>query len=395
MGAAGFAASAGLLDAVLADDAKQVETLLKQGANPNEVNSYGVTPLWLAATNGSESVTKMLLKAGADAKATMPHGETALMAAARTGRPEVIVLLLNAGADPNARETQQGETALMWAAAENHTDAIRALIKGGANPNQHGKGLDLGPWKWMNVGMVDTMLPRGGFTAAMYAARQNMPEAIKALAESGANLDERDADGATALHLAIVNQHYDTAIVLLNVGASPNVQDNSGMSGVYAAVDMAGFRSDIGRPNRVAQDKANALDVLKAALEHGGDPNLALTKAIIGRHHGGGDAQLGKGSTAVSRAIKGNDMASVRLLAAHGANLNVKNSKGGETALHAAAKQGKGSLVKELLELGADPDVKDNAGKTALDVVAGPGRGGAGEDAGAILREFLSKRGAK
>jgi ankyrin repeat protein len=437
-----FAASNDFFEAIQSNDEQAVATQLKQGAKPNTANPYGITPLWLAATNGSASMVRMLLKAGADPKATLPHGENALMAAARTGEPETIKALLDAGADPNAKESSQGETALMWAAAENHPEAIATLIKGGADPNAHGKKLDLAPMKWMNVGMVDTMLPTGGFTALHYAARQNAQDAARALADNKADLNAQDADGATPIQIAIINLHYDLAAMLIEKGASPNVQDNTGMTAIYALVDMNGFRSDIGRPAQPRHDKLNALDVLKIALAHGGDPNLQQKKAILGRHHGFGDNSLGAGATALMRAIKGNDFDAMKLLLDNGANPNLAMANGqtpvflivgtggggrggpapgpaspgaansavnalkmlaekgadldapnkqGATPLIAAARSGSNALVKALLELGANPDLKDAQGKTALDIVTtdGPGKH---DDTAAILKEFAARK---
>jgi uncharacterized protein len=409
-----------LLKAVQENNEKSVAELLQKGADPNAVNRYGITPLWLAATNASAPMVRTLLKAGANPKATLPHGETALMTAARTGEPETIKALLDAGSDPNAKETQQGESALIWAAAENHPDAIRTLIAGGADPNQNAKSLDLAPMKWMNVGMVDTLLPRGGFTAIMYAARQDAQDAVRALADSGADVDAHDADGATALQLAIINEHYDMAALLIEKGANPNTADNNGMTGLYAAVDMLDFRSDIGRPKRKSQDKLTALDIVKLSLKHGANPNAQLKKPIIGRHHGFGDNTLGEGATILMRAVKANDfdamhnllaaganpalgmtngscpvlvlatlrgntdkvIAMLRTLAEKGANLNAANKRGGDTALHIAVKAGNNPLVRALLELGADQTIKDSNGKTPLDV--------AKEETAAILKGFTA-----
>lgn len=416
-----------LLEAVQSNQEQKVTALLTAGANPNTANRYGITPLWLAANNGSASVVNLLLKAGADPRAQLPHGETALMTAARTGEPATIQALLRAGADPNVHETSHGETALMWAAAENHPEAIRALIQGGANPNLHAKALDLAPMDWMQVGMVSTILPRGGFTAILYAARQDAKDAVRALAESGADLNTQDADGTTALQFAIMNQHYDLAALLLEKGANPNVADNTGMTGLYAAVDMIGFRSDIGRPPRALLDKNTAFDIVRLSLEHGANPNAQLRKPIIGRHHGFPDGSLGEGATALMRAAKGIDLdtmqlllkaganpslgmtngssavivlagtrpgpaapedkvlAALRLMAQAGANLNAANQRG-ETALHTAARNGSNAIVRTLAELGADLDIKNTAGKTALDLTLGH------EDTAAILRSVATKR---
>lgn len=416
--------------AVQTNQADIAALLLKSGADPNAANRYGITPLWLAATNGSAPVVRLLVEAGASVKVSLPHGETALMAAARTGEPETISALLKAGADPNASESSQGETALMWAAAENHADAIRILIAGGADANRRAKALNLAPMDWRQVGMVSTVLPRGGFTALMYAARQDSRDAARALAEGGANLDLQDPDGATALQFAIINQHYDLAALLIDKGANANVADNTGMTAVYAAVDMNDFRSDIGRPTRIRPDHLQNADVLRLMLSRGGDPNARLRKTILARHHGFGDAALGDGATPLMRASKGADSeamkilldagadpklamgngstvitllagtrpgpgsgadqiaGAVRLLIAHGANPNAIAARG-ETALHIAARQGSNTIVRTLVELGADLKARDSNGKTALDLVTEPGRNHH-DDTAALLRELAA-----
>ena len=62
-----------------------------------------ITPLTLAAINGSAEVVDLLLKAGADPNTTGADGETVLMLAACTGRPEAVQLLIAKGANVNVR----------------------------------------------------------------------------------------------------------------------------------------------------------------------------------------------------------------------------------------------------------------------------------------------------
>lgn len=329
-----------LLWAVQADDLAMAKALLKAGARPDLGNQYGITPLWLAALNRSPEMVKLLLNSGANAKATLPSGETALMIAGRAGDPVVIRLLLEAGADPNASESTQGETALMWAAGENHPEAIRALVKGRADINRHSLVLHLAPMQWNQVGMVSTTLPSGGWTAAMYAARQNAAQAMAALIELGANLNEQDGDGTTALSLAIMNQHYDLAAALLEAGADPKVADRTGSDALFGAVGMVTFRSDIGRPPRPSFDKLHAIDIVRLALAHGADPNARLSKPEIGRHHGFGDPELGEGATVLMKAAKAGDLESMRLLLAAGADTTLRLAKGGLTVVDMA--EGKG-----------------------------------------------------
>jgi len=317
-----------LLFAVQADDVDLAHWLIDSGADPNRGNIYEITPLWLAATNRSPAMTEMLLSHEADARFKMSHGENAVMAAARSGDAASIRLLLAAGADPNASEEVHGETALIWAAAENHGEAIRALVAGGANPDQQAKPLELAPMDWVQIGMVSTLLPVGGWSPLMYAARENSPDAALALAEVGANLDLRDADGTTALGFAILNRHYDLAALLLEAGADPDVADRVGMTALYGAVDMAFFTSDIGRPNQPILDRLTAKDVVRIALEQDADPNAQLSGVIIGRHHGTGDFSLGNGATALMRAAKGGDLELMRLLLEAGADQTLAMANG-------------------------------------------------------------------
>ena len=87
--------------------------------------------------------------------------------------------------------------------------------------------------------MAVFQLPKGGWTALMYAARQNSKEAVAALADVHADLNATTKqEGTTALQIAIINIHYDLANLLLERGADPNVVDASGMTALYAAVDM-------------------------------------------------------------------------------------------------------------------------------------------------------------
>ncbi len=428
-----------LLWASEANDSKIARLLLDAGADANLGNRYGITPLWLAATNRSAELVKLLLEHGADPKHALPHGETPLMAAARAGDAESIRLLVGAGADPNASETSLGETALIWAAGEDHAEAIRALVTGGADPNAHSRVLDVPEMKWQQVGMVSTRLPVGGWTALMYAARQDSKAAVGALIEGGANLDAQDPDGSTALELALINAHYDLAAQLLDAGANPNVADSTGMSALYAAVDMVTHGPLIGRPKLPQMDKLAAIDLVRLTLDHGADPNARLLRPIFGRHHDFGDFGLGAGATPLMRAAKGRDLESMRLLlkagadpkatmdsgantvfafasappprrAANdvdpsvdndalglllegGADINAAGPKGA-TPLHAAAGAGNEKVVSLLVEHGADLQAHDAEGRTPLDVVSNAGRTH-NDSVAALLRQLAQQRHAE
>ena len=410
--------------AVRADDADMATSLMRAGAAANVANRYGVTPLLLAATNGNATLIDALVKAGADPNAALPEGQTVLMAASRTGKAAAVTALLARGADANAHEGRLGETALMWAAAENHADAIAVLIEHGADVNARSNPASF-PRFSFGDGIVALMmtLPRGHWTPLMYAARQGALEATRALAIGNADLNLTDPEGTTALMLAIDNAHYDVAAQLVERGADPGVADVTGMTALYAAVNMHTLGDLPGRPAPRPTGALNPVDVARILLTHGADPNARLTTPILQRHHSGGDGALGEGATPLLRAAKTSDVSMMRLLLDSGADpaLTTRNqttavmfaagpSGGGlggsfpvsdadkiaamtlaldrgvdvnavdgtgQTALHIAAGQASARIVAALVQSGANLAIKDKQGRTPLDVALGVGgRGG-------------------
>src|SRR5262249_25225760 len=88
------------------DDVEMARLLLQAGANANAKTRLGdVTPLLLAATNGSAAIVEMLVKAGAAVNTANANGTTPLMFAAASGKTDAIRILLDQGANVNARDT--------------------------------------------------------------------------------------------------------------------------------------------------------------------------------------------------------------------------------------------------------------------------------------------------
>ena len=413
--------------AVRDNDIQKVQSLIRTGADVNSANRYGVTPLSLAATNGSAAVVQMLLKAGANPNSTLPEGETVLMTAARAGNADIVKALIARGAKVNASEKWQEQTALMWAAAENHAAAVKALVAAGADINAQSKVLSFPEYKYETNGMAVFLLPHGGWTALMYAARQDATDAAAALADLKADLNAVDADGTTALQLAVINLHYDLATLLLNKGADPNVADDTGMAALYAAVDMRSPANMMTRPDPKLRDEIDAAGMVKILLARGANPNARLNKPIIGRHNNlVGDTSLGEGATPLMRAAKGNDLEmlrllldggadptitmkdrtttamlastldAIKLLVERGVDINAFNTNG-QSILHNAAARGSTAIIQYAAAQGARLDRKDKQGRTPLDIArnGGGGRGGArgNAQAAALLQELAAKNG--
>jgi len=284
--------------------------LLGAGATSDAGNRYGVTPLLQASRTGDASIMAALLKAGASANRAPGDGETPLMSAARTGNADAVRLLLEAGADVNGSDAYQRQTPLMWAAAEGHLAVTEALLKAGADPGRAARVTTIEDRK-------NSDHPTGGFTALMFAARNGHEPVVRALANAGADLKATNGDGATATMVAIVNDRFDLAKTLLDLGADPN--DGS----LYFAVDMHDATSDM-RARDGSRLRANhpntltALDLVRILLDRGADPN----KPFIGQLHSTslccGD-QIN--ATPFFRAAMASDVEALQLMLAKGAQV--------------------------------------------------------------------------
>ncbi len=402
-----------LLWAAYWNDDAAVQALIAAGANVNAANRYGVTPLSQASINGNAQMVEVLLKAGADANTFQQEGQTALMTAAKAGNADAVKALLDHGAEVNAKESWRGQTALMWAAAENHPAAVQVLVDHGADVNAVSSVFDFSGMK-PKPGDVPMHFPRGGFTALLFAARGGFTECAKILLDHGADIKIADPDGTSALLLAIINGHFDTAAFLLDRKADPNAADNMGRAALFAAIDMRDIYSS-NRPAPRDSNKIDPMDLIKMLLDHGADVNAKLTKLIPARAVlDFPDVMMGDGATPFLRAAKSADVPLMNLLLEKGADpkvvtragvtalmvaagmghsntirrgeqpieamkiclekgvdINAATDKTLNTALHAAAGQGTDDIVQFLADHGAKLDLKDNKGRTPMDVALG------------------------
>jgi uncharacterized protein len=354
------------------DDLTTADLLLRAGAKVDTPNDYGVTPLFLAATNGSAAMIEKLLEARANPNAVLPTtGETPLMTAARTGKVDAVRTLLFAGADVNAKDTDAGQTALMWAAAESNVEVVRALTERGAD--------------------VVHARSKAGFTPLMFAAREGDLETTKGLLAAGAKINDDAKDGTTALVVAVIRGHREYATFLLDHGADPNM--GPGFTPLHWAAGewQSGYTSaTLGIleednqwfPLGGLRGQAK-LDFVKVLLAHGADVNIRATANP--RYQGGGGPIGGNmrggnlaGGTPFLMAAQAGDVAVMRLLLANGADPKIKTIRN-TTPLMAAAglfatlneylrvtDESALEAIKLLLELGADVNAVNDDGATAL-----------------------------
>jgi ankyrin repeat protein len=429
--------------AVYHNDVALIDRLLADGANVKATNDYGATPMSEAAVVGNVQVLKKLLGAGADVESANADGQTALMVIARTSNVEAARLLLSHGAQVNAREQWHGQTALMWAAAEAQPAMVKLLVDRGADVNARSSVND-----WTRQVTAEPRMqarPSGGFTPLLYAARKGCLECARILLEARADKNLADPDGVTPMLMATTNFNFDVAALLIGAGADVNKWDMWGRAPLYAAVDMNTLPIG-GRADRPSLDATSAPKLIELLLDAGANPNLQLKlfppyRSL--RDDRGADGLLTIGTTPLVRAAKAGDIAAMRLLLAHGANVELPTvsgitplmaacgnassaidtrgrykteqqaieavhvllaagasvnarDRGGQTALHGAAGWGWNDLVKTLAANKADLLAKDAQGRTAADIAhgaatsSGRATANAHPETEALLRQLMS-----
>jgi uncharacterized protein len=340
--------------AVYEGDAESVRRLLKAGADASLANTYGASPMGLAAEVADTAILKLLLDAGADADSPNAEGMTALMLVARTGSVEAAKLLLDHGASVDAREGFGGQTALMWAAARRHPEMIELLISRGATVDARSAVRDY--QRHIQAEGRPKSLDSGGFTPLLYAARENCMACVNTLLAKGADIDLQDPDGVTPLHVAIMNANWDLAKRLIEAGADVALWDVYGEAPLFTAVGGRS-RNDGGRASIDPPNQTTGLDIVRLLLERGANPNMQL---FFRPANVNGPTNT-RGSTPLIRAANGNDLEVVKLLLEHGADATVYMADR-QTPIHAvlagrAGEKDALELIKVLHEAGTDVNV--------------------------------------
>lgn len=394
--------------AVRWNDVETAKRLIKARADVNAATPLGATPLYLASLNGSPEMIKVLLGAKADPNQRVLASEaTPLMYAARAGNAESVQLLLEAGADINALEGYRGTTALMWAAERNNDQIVSLLLSNGADAAVNSKvserttsgkppsknsappdpnlakaqqdepapdarssdprhftpppkaggsdsgdfasaprsaGSDSGeiapspqPKAPAASGPRKLKDPQGGVTALILASRENALRTVKVLLDAGAPVNEQSGDGSTALLVAIQNVHLEMARLLLAHGADVNISNKKGWNPLYIAIKDRSMEYGTMPPPPI--DRDDLLALIHELLAKGANVNARIND-----------------DTEMRNAIKATWL-----------------NEAGATPFLRASLCGDYTVMKLLLEHGADPKIPTEDGTTALAALAGVG----------------------
>jgi len=284
------------------------------------------TPLVEAAKNRDRAAVRALLAQKADVNAAQGDGATALAWAAHWGDTETAGLLIRAGADVN-RANDYGVTPLSLACTKGNAALVRMLLDAGANPSAARKT---------------------GETPLMTCARTGNPEAVNLLLDGGADPNARETRrGQTALMWAVAQRHSEAAAALMSGGADVNAVSHIPDGFTPAQYLTYGvYRRDPTRVDTFGPDDVH--------------PDPASSRG---------------GFSALMFAARAGDLDSARLLVEAGAAVNHSSPEYGSALVVAAASgrdasgqdaSGQEDLARFLLDRGADPNVTDRWGFTAL-----------------------------
>jgi uncharacterized protein len=335
--------SAPLHESIRRNDPAAVSSLLARGADVNTPTRYGVTPLGLAALNGSTEILRKLLDLGADLNGATPGGETALMTAARVGRVDAVKLLLDRGAKVDAQTSPRQQTALMWAVTENHPDVVKLLVAHGADVNARTAvtmpkgeyvpargGFAAGPGILRQRALPT---PDGGMTPLLFAVRDGNRDMVRLLIELGADISQVSGNHTSTLVIALLNGQVELAADLLARGANPNAADDYHRAALFAAIELR----NANRGTLLFGDGRDPLELITRLLDKGADPNQRTNTTPV---HGWMQLDASwvnfDGQTPFIRAALSGDIEVMELLLARGADPNI-TTKEGTTALMAAS----------------------------------------------------------
>lgn len=257
---------------------------------------FGITPLVAATIGGQVAALDWLLAHGADVDARTGDGSTTLQAAAFLGNATVAGRLLEAGVDVSATN-DNGQTVWQTLATDWETTSAVAnlfdltLDRQTVVAGRAAIGVMLAPHLeelagediWLaaasgNVDAVQTGLERGaevgqrnddGADLLTVAAIFGHDGVVALLLEAGAEVNARNPqNGATALHAAAFLGHADVVRTLLAAGADPRLASGNGGTAIAAArLDWRTTRYVAGMLQIPADDEASVMAGKAAVVE--------------------------------------------------------------------------------------------------------------------------------
>ncbi|XP_037338637.2 poly [ADP-ribose] polymerase tankyrase-1-like isoform X2 [Pungitius pungitius] len=366
-----------------------VQLLLQHGADVHAKDKGGLVPLHNACSYGHFEVTELLLKHGACVNAMDLWQFTPLHEAASKNRVEVCSLLLSHGADPTLLNCHS-KSAVDMAPTPELKERLTYEFKG-HSLLQAAREADMAKVKkTLALEIISFKHPQTNETALHCAVASPHPkrkQVTELLLRKGANINEKNKDFMTPLHVAAERAHNDILEVLQKHGAKGFTAAQMGNEAVQQILNenVPTRNSDVDYRFLEAA-KAGDLDTVQQLCT----PQNVNCRDLEGRHstplhfaagynrvavveyllHHGADvhAKDKGGLVPLHNACSYGHYEVAELLVRHGASVNVADLWK-FTPLHEAAAKGKYEICKLLLKHGADPSKKNRDGNQPLDMV--------------------------
>ena len=206
-----------LAEAIEGDNTEVVEELLQKPLDPKVQFTWpDGTPepaVHLAAAAGSVRSAQLLLEAGANKDEQDFSGATPLHVASSEGHVAFVQWLLDAGVDTSQTD-RSGGTPLYYACALGKVDVVHVLIEAG--------------------GMKDELMP--DLNSALHAAcAAGQTDVVSCLVQAGADKDAAGLQGNTPLHMACMLGELQVVRYLVHAGSMRDALNECGMAPIHLA----------------------------------------------------------------------------------------------------------------------------------------------------------------
>ena len=354
-------------EAVKKNDVETARRMIAAGADVNVEEDEGWNALFEAVENSNERMLRLLLAHGADVNHVDDDGNTPLSLSCIKGNENLCKLLLERGGNCDGKDYILGNTVLMEAVEGGNPNCVKLILSQGVDVNKNNCEFD---------------------TALSLAIFYSMSlDIIEELLDAGAEPNAELAWSRTPLSLAVREGNYKAMRLLLRRGASFNSPSEYYDDSVLNhADDHLLYKSMISKDYSIRTDdeavilyaKHACSYLLRKALEYGANPNAvdaagksALEWALEHPRYPQGCAVrlIRRGAKynneLIIYAVRNRMRELLRALIEAGADVNVTDERG-NSALHYAVRSNRAYLVLDLIEAGTNIEARNGNNITPL-----------------------------